>query len=350
MPQRCLDPAGLSIHSFDLTDEQWRSLELENRRARHLRMPCCSSAVTLKRSRLGTPFFAHKAVGTCTTAPETEAHLHLKRMAVEAARGNGWMAHTEVTGTSPSGEQWKADVFAQNGKSKVVVEVQWSSQTNEELLCRQERYRQSGVRGLWLLRHPGFPVTRALPAACIGGSLEEGFLALIPSCSGSQQAVAMRGFLDAAFSKRLGFGLPLGIHATVSIRAGFLWCWSCGALTRIITGVDVAFGPDEFGFTIPELGEYSQPLDSVLSRLPGDLEIGRIKPRFSKTQGRSYMSNGCFHCNAFIGEFFEHDAWDEQDTVSTFSIRISKEWRKAIENHCAYSKAWGIYPSAGGSV
>ena len=121
MPLRCLDPAGLGIHSFDLTDEQWWALELENRRARHLRMPCCSSAVTLKRSRLGTPFFAHKALGTCTTAPETEAHLHLKAMAVEVARGNGWTAETEVTDTSPSGEQWRADVLAQKGKRQVAV-------------------------------------------------------------------------------------------------------------------------------------------------------------------------------------------------------------------------------------
>src|ERR671918_714762 len=100
MPLRCLDPTGRSIQSFDLADEQWRALQVENRRARHLRMPCCSAQVTLKRSHLGTPFFAHKSVGTCTTAAETEAHLRLKRMAVEAARANGWAAHTEKTGTS----------------------------------------------------------------------------------------------------------------------------------------------------------------------------------------------------------------------------------------------------------
>jgi competence protein CoiA len=122
MPLRCLDPEGQSIHSFDLADRQWQALEFENRKARHLRMPCCSSQVILKRSRLGTPFFAHKAVGACTAAPETEAHLELKRMAVEAARANGWTADTEVTGTSLSGEPWKADVLAQKRGRKVAVE------------------------------------------------------------------------------------------------------------------------------------------------------------------------------------------------------------------------------------
>src|SRR5262245_59213530 len=89
MPLRCFDPSSNSnIHAFDLSSEAWQVLERENRRARHLRMPCCSAEVTLRRSPRGTQFFAHKAVGECVTAPETEAHLRLKQMAVEVARAN----------------------------------------------------------------------------------------------------------------------------------------------------------------------------------------------------------------------------------------------------------------------
>ena len=84
----------------------------------NLRMPCCGSQVVLKRSPLGTQFFAHKAVGSCATAPETEAHLHLKKTVVDAARANGWEAVTEVLGTSPLGEQWTADVLAQKGEHR----------------------------------------------------------------------------------------------------------------------------------------------------------------------------------------------------------------------------------------
>lgn len=342
MPLRCLDPTGRSIHSFDLADEQWRALEAENRKARHLRMPCCSAQVILKRSRLGTQFFAHKAVGACATATETEAHLRLKRMAVEVARANGWTANTEVLGTSPSGEAWKADVLAEKGGRKIAIEIQWSSQTNDEISRRQQRYRESGVRGLWLLRQATFPITRELPAARIGGSPEQGFAAVISSGYG-HQPVSMREFLNAVFSKRFRFGVQVGADAAVAVRAGCLWCWSCGAKTTIITGVDVAFGPTELSFTIPKLGEHAQPLDSVLSRLPSDLEIGSIKPRFSKTQSRAYVSNGCFHCGALIGEFYEHDAWDEQQTVLAFSTQISEQWRKAIERHCGYQETWGVY-------
>jgi Competence protein CoiA-like family len=346
MPLRCQDPTGRSIHSFDLPDEQWRTLQLENRTARHLRMPCCSAEVTLKRSRLGTQFFAHKAVGECTTAPETETHLRLKRMAVEVARANGWTANTEAPGMSPSGEPWKADVLAQKGRSRVAIEVQWSSQANDEILRRQERYKESGVRCLWLLRQPSFPITRELPAANIGGSLEQGFLALIPACS-RRQAVPMREFLHAVFSRRFRFGLHVGADASVSVRAGSLSCWSCGSDTRIVTGVDIAFGPHELSFTVPEIGKHAELLDSILSQLSHDLQVGSIKLRFSKTQGRFYVSNGCFLCDELIGEFYEHDAWDEQETVLALVIRISKQWQSAIESHCGYEKTWGIYRLAG---
>lgn len=119
MPLRCFDPTShRNIHAFDLSREAWQALAGENRRARHLRMPCCSAQVTLKRSRRGTQFFAHKAAASCVTAPETEAHLRLKRMAIEVARANGWEAETEVA----EGE-WRADVLARKGAVKVAIEI-----------------------------------------------------------------------------------------------------------------------------------------------------------------------------------------------------------------------------------
>jgi hypothetical protein len=244
-------------------------------------------------------------------------------------------------------------------KSQVAVEIQWSSQTNEELLRRQRRYGESCVRGLWLFRQPGFPVTRELPAVCIGGRLEQGFSALIPWHSGMNardrcqperwhQILPMRALLDAAFSKRLRFGLPANAPATVSVQVAFTTCWHrrCRARIRIVTSIDVAVGPNEYGFSIPKLGEYPELLRSVLDRLPPNLELGEIKPRFSKTQSRFYMSNGCSRCDRIFGEHFEIYARDDETTLVTFPIRISEQWQHAIEAHDAYEERWGVYPLA----
>lgn len=33
-------------------------------------------------------------------------------------------------------------------------------------------------------------------------------------------------------------------------------------------------------------------------------QVGVLKSRFSRTENRTYTSNGCFHCDALIGNFF----------------------------------------------
>src|SRR5262245_32280524 len=88
--------------------------------------------------------------GACATGPETKEHLELKRIVVEAARRRGWTADTEVTGITPAGEQWRADVLAQNDPRKVAIEIQWSGQSNDETWRRQGRYKRCHIRGLWL--------------------------------------------------------------------------------------------------------------------------------------------------------------------------------------------------------
>jgi len=346
MPLRCYDPsAGRSIHAFDLSPKQWQELGAKNRELHHLRMPCCSSQVVLKKSSLRTQFFAHKRRGNCTTAPETEAHLRLKRMAVEAARANKWDAKTEAHGESEVGNKWKADVFARKGKTQVAVEIQWSRQTDDETWRRQKRYEESGVRCLWLFRQSDFPIDRRLPAACIGGTPEEGYIALIPTGAG-WQSMPMKEFLRAVFfGKRLRFGLPPEVATTVAVRAGHMFCYSCGCETQIVTGIEVAIGPHNYRFSIPEIGEHPELFGIVRSHLPHDLSFKAIKRRYSKTQGRSYLSNGCAHCGALLGEFYEHHAWDDQETICTFQTRTSERWRDAIIRQGQHEEGWGVFCS-----
>jgi hypothetical protein len=53
MPLRCVGPDGQSVQSFDLPEAEWLALELENRRSRQLRMPCCDASVVMKTSARG---------------------------------------------------------------------------------------------------------------------------------------------------------------------------------------------------------------------------------------------------------------------------------------------------------
>ena len=103
-------------------------------------------------------------------------------------------------------------------------------------------------------------------------------------------------------------------------------------VTRIVTFIELFVGPHHFEFTVPDLTDFPDLWASCQDRIPKGSGIGVIKPRYSKTLERSYMSNGCNDCDALIGEHFEHDAWyDEAATLAEFQITISESWRKAIE-------------------
>jgi Competence protein CoiA-like family len=327
MPLRCVGPSGQSIQSFDLPEAEWLALRLENRRSRQLRMPCCDASVVMKTSTRGLNFFSHKSRGPCQSAPETEAHLALKTLAAQAARRAGWTCETEVSGSSPSGETWAADVLACKGQAKIAIEIQWSGQTNEESRYRLERYRQSGVRCLWLFRRRGFPVSEDFPAACIGGDIATGFEAHL-----DKQTMPLDEFLDAVLARRLRYGIPVGAKAVVRIQSGVIGCWKCGVVTRIVTFIEVFVGPHRFQLRVSDLTDFPDLWASCQDRIPKGSSIGVIKPRYSKTQERSYLSNGCNDCDALIGEHFEHRAWyDEAATLAEFQITISEIWREAID-------------------
>lgn len=97
-------------------------------------------------------------------------------------------------------------------------------------------------------------------------------------------------------------------------------------------------------FSVPDLNEYPDLFEIVRGRLPSNLGLGVIKRRFSGSRKRSYLSNGCTHCDALIGAFYERDAWDDQETVCEFPIRVNGRWRRAIEGNDDYEQGWGVYP------
>ena len=50
MSLRCVNPKGINIYSFDLSNDEWDQLKQENKKLYHLKMPCCNRR-TYQRSR-----------------------------------------------------------------------------------------------------------------------------------------------------------------------------------------------------------------------------------------------------------------------------------------------------------
>lgn len=337
MPLRCVDFAGQNIHAFDLSEEAWNELAVLNKSQRHLRTSCCGAEVMLKRSKLGTRFFAHMRSDGCAAAIETEQHRQLKQIAIEVARELGWNAMAEV-----AGDTWRADVLATRGNATVAIEVQWSKQDHRETMRRQEAYRAAGVRCLWLFRQRLFPSSRELPAARVEEE-DKGFVAVLDTSSGEQR-LPVREFLEAAFTRRLRFGFTVGAEAIIRVMCGTLECWRCHRETGIVTFLNLEYGPQQARFTVGDFEEFPDLLASVCSGLTRGAGVGKIKLRYSATQQRTYVSNGCIHCDALVGQFYEHLAWDQQKEVLAVPVRIDERWIQITEERGHGGDGWFVHP------
>jgi hypothetical protein len=145
--------------AFNYDAVSWRRLAEENRRNKHLSMPCCGRSVVLKTSHLKTRFFAHTRRLDSKCAVETEQHLLAKDVIARAAVATGWNAETEA---SVAEVNRIADVLAIRGKVKIAFEIQWSR--TRDLEKRHKAYKDAGIRGLWLLKYADFWSSREVPA------------------------------------------------------------------------------------------------------------------------------------------------------------------------------------------
>lgn len=326
MPLRAFDDADRSVDASLLSSAEWAALTATNRAVRQLRTMCCGSRVALKTSRLGTRFFAHLALGGCASGDEGPEHLHLKALAIVAARAAGWEAQAEVTGATPGGEAWRADVLATRGRHRVAVEVQWSGQADDETFRRQARYAASGVRGLWLFRRQGFLNDAGVPAVRVTGSLGQGLTIL-----GLPAAEA----LAAVFARRLRFGIPAGAVAPVNVHGGVASCWGlgCGAINRGVVAVEVTFAASR---AVLDLAAFGDHLPLLTSLLPSDPARGRIRRRPDRT-----AVAGCFRCDRPLTRFSPRSRF----TIVHASLAVTGDWAALIAAQPDFLPAWGIAPA-----
>jgi hypothetical protein len=79
-------------------------------------------------------------------------------------------------------------------------------------------------------------------------------------------------------------------------------CWKCGRSTVALVAVSPsgARGDDELLQT-----DEPAALAFAAAHLPvGVSHVGEIRERSSRAAGAAYLSNGCFHCDALLGNFF----------------------------------------------
>lgn len=168
MPLSALSPHGpVSLVGMDV--QTLENLRERNRREKLFSAKCCGAPVQIRTAEGRIAHFFHLSKPTSCEGErkETPEHLRLKHEVAFAIINTGWDHQPEAQEHDEYGKVlWRADVLASkwNRKRRVAFEIQLSNADWNEMLARQSRYLESGVRGLWFVRtRKGFPARKELP-------------------------------------------------------------------------------------------------------------------------------------------------------------------------------------------
>lgn len=298
---------GKDIFSFEHDENSWNELKTSHKE-HSLQMPCCDSKAVPKTSKLNNYFFAHSKKGECLTAPESDEHIFLKTLIARKAISLGWGVVTEKPGKTPEDEQWIADVFCTKGNASLAFEVQWSPQTKDEFIRRQEKYKASDVRAAWLYRLHGnrdhcqrdIPYEYETPVFGIKYRKRSKDL-YVPQFDAS-----VDDFVSGMLQGKLKWFPIKGETLTAKLIPVEEPCWRCKKLTKMIVGMFFynSAGEEISSVCFTDVGIPELILTHTNNKTLASYGVGAIKSRYSKTVGESYLSNGCYHCDAIQGDFF----------------------------------------------
>lgn len=306
------------IISIDLSDDEWTKLKADIKNKKSvLTLPCCEQEGYLRISSKGLKHFVHsKSACPCDWKPESAEHLKAKIAIIEACRENGWEAIPEF-----SEKDWRADVLAVQGQKRIAFEVQWSRQSYEETKYRQERYKDSNVRGCWFFRiapkemldySKSFVADKDIPAFKIFKDEHSDIIAHV-----GQKQMPLKMLLASLLNRKLKFckHIRLKPKQEVSIILFQTQCWKCHKPQYCYT-VYPKFSTvcgQNFNITNSSWNDdtvdknprvYAAVQQFLESNQDKGIKIGLLKRRFSKTVQHSYLSLGCYHCDALFGDHY----------------------------------------------
>lgn len=226
------------IISFEQTDEQWKSLKQRLKTKESiLRLSCCMQEGFLRISNKGLKHFVHsKTDNSCDWKPESPEHLKAKIEIIEACKENDWKALPEFAETN-----WRADVLATRGDKKIAFEVQWTKQTFEETQFRQNRYKESNVRGCWFFRsapkelrdyNNNITANKKIPAFKIFKN-EDGNI--VVQVNGKQ--MPLKVFVSSLLNRKFKFCKHIRLRPKQEVTIVFfdIDCWKCKRSQHLYT-------------------------------------------------------------------------------------------------------------------
>lgn len=275
----------------------------------------------LRTSKNGLQHFVHKK-GEAPEDFKTESPqlLFIKSQILLGCKEAGWNAISEYVEN-----EWSADILASNEKNRIAFQVQWSPYSFEKTKARQKYYKQDSVRGCWFFKNPPKelrdwdkkPIAdKDIPLFKIVETENKDI-----KVDFNNQLLEVKEFIVLLLCRKIKFCSAMKAIRKQMITINFYEksCWKCGANQHsyyLSETVKSNCGEDMYLESVmwqeDDAIEFSPVIqnairDFLVTDKGKGIKIGRIKKRFSKTVGHSYMSFGCSKCDAIFGGWHNHE-------------------------------------------
>ena len=357
MPLKCATKTGEMVLAFNHDAVSWKELAEKNRRLGILVMPCCGRPVVLKRSHLGTRFFAHARRGGSTCPSESEEHLLAKDLVAKAVVQAGWNAETEAVLKSHG---LVADVLATKGKKSVAFEIQWSRQKKNDTERRHAAYEKAGIRALWLFKQGDYPRCKEIPAFRLVRDAENRSFQVWVWRNGHDyekvntpaQAVELQEFVSGALVGRLKWMPAIGLSIPAFVHVGMHEC-RCGHVIPVLSVIELDIsrvlpGHDNPKLSVEAFQEYPEFLrtakaQKLLKKQGVVLHFGVSKWKthhwgddiFSR-----YILNSCSGCGDLIGGYEIISGGTESKPAFDLSLTLSEQLVREIHQLQPQLRRW----------
>ena len=234
-----------------------------------------------------------------------------------------------------------ADIYATDGKRRVVFEVQLSRQSLKETIYRHNKLQKNGLKPVWLFRHiPNALISDvAIPAFEISNENGDFFLRINKIKLGLDRAIKMLLNREVRFRKKLTYKKK----QTADIYKFEMECRTCCKTTYVI-GVHSYYayrcGGNDYSM---DLHDYDLGKKLSLLQKQGVKEfygIGLITEGVSPAYRFPYWSNSCKWCGTTIEKEILHKALlnylryePDSDTKNSFRIlqpSIQREYSSSL--------------------
>ena len=236
-------------------------------------------------------------------------HDQIQKQILQTCNTLGFQAKQEY-----SDKDWRADVFVSVNGINYAFEIQTTRQSLNRTLERQAKYKRDAVIGCWLFEKEPARLTEErqdLPLFQIS-DIEGQFRISLKE----RKSLPLDVFISDYLQNKIKFCQTMKL-SKAEIRFVKEKCWKCGFdyhiyyISNLISPCNANTFPSEMLWASDKLAFKPEIIAKVnehaISAKDKNLNIGKIKERYSKTVADSYASFGCPECDAIFGDWFLHE-------------------------------------------